>query len=97
MGEKSVSHQEYLIESLKEPSDAAAYVESAMEDGDPELLLLALRNVAEAQGGMAKVAKKSNLNRETLYRTLSTKGNPRLKSLTNILDAFGLRLAVHSK
>jgi probable addiction module antidote protein len=54
----------------------------------------ALRNVAEALGGIAEVAKAANLNRETLYRTLSEGGNPELRSLTAILGAAGLRLSV---
>jgi probable addiction module antidote protein len=54
----------------------------------------ALRNVAEALGGIAQVAKAANLNRETLYRTLSEGGNPELRSLTAILGAAGLRLSV---
>jgi probable addiction module antidote protein len=97
MPKKSIGYQEILIESLKDPKEAAAYVEAAIEDGDPELLLVALRNVAKAHGGMTEVARKAHLNRESLYKTLSSKGNPKLKSLTSILDAFGLRLAVQSK
>jgi probable addiction module antidote protein len=54
----------------------------------------ALRNVAEALGGIGQVAKAANLNRETLYRTLSEGGNPELRSLTAILGAAGLRLSV---
>ncbi len=97
MPKKAIRYQDVLIESLKDPKEAAAYVKAAMEDGDPELLLVALRNVAEAHGGMSEVARKAHLNRESLYKTLSSKGNPKLKSLTNILDAFGLRLAIQSK
>lgn len=54
----------------------------------------ALRNVAEALGGIAYVAKAAKLNRESLYRTLSESGNPELRSLTAILHAAGLRLSV---
>jgi len=90
----SASYQEWLIESLKDPKEAAAYLEAAIEDGDQAGLMRALRNVAEALGGIAQVAKAANLNRETLYRTLSEGGNPELRSLTAILGAAGLRLSV---
>lgn len=86
-----------MIESLKETEEAAAYLEAALEEGDSKVLLLALRNVVEAHGGMAKVARKTKLNRESLYRTLSKSGNPKLSSITSLLNAFDLRLSVHAK
>ena len=61
---------------------------------DPELFLLALRNVAEAQGGVAQLAEKTKLNRESLYKMLSERGNPELRSLDVLLHALGFRLAV---
>jgi probable addiction module antidote protein len=79
---------------LKDSENAAAYVEAAIEMGDPAGLLQALRNIAEARGGIARIAEKTGLNREALYRTLSRRGNPQLKSLAAILDATGLRLSV---
>ena len=94
---KSVSYQKYLVESLKDSKEAAAYLDAVLEDGDPQLLLLALRNLAEAKGGMAKVAREAKLNRVTLYRTLSRRGNPTIASLSKLLNAFDLRLAVHTK
>ena len=90
----SVPHRPHLLEWLKDPANAAAYVEAAIEEGDPAGLLQALRNVAEARGGIARIAEKTGLNREALYRTLSRRGNPQLKSLAAILDAAGLRLSV---
>ena len=68
-----------------------------MEEGDRALFLLALRNVAEAQGGMAAVAERAQLNRENLYRMLSQKGNPEIKSIVNLLHSMGLRLTVEPK
>jgi probable addiction module antidote protein len=65
-----------------------------LADGDPRAIPIALRTVADAIGGMAALADKTGLSRETLYRTLSEKGNPRLGTLTGILAAFGLRLSV---
>ena len=90
-------HQPYLLAWLKDAENAAAYVEAAIELGDPAGVLQALRNVAEARGGVARIAEKTGLNRETLYRTLSKRGNPELKSLTAILDATGLRLSVTAR
>jgi probable addiction module antidote protein len=65
-----------------------------LEDGDARAVPVALRTVAEAVGGMAALANKTKLSRETLYRTLSERGNPRLETLTAILAAFGMRLSV---
>ena len=93
--EKSRPYQEYLNEVLTDPLEAAGYLNAAMEEGDKELFLLALRNVAEARlGGMSKLAEATGLNRESLYRMLSGKGNPELKSLDRLLHALGLKIAV---
>jgi probable addiction module antidote protein len=90
----SVPSRPHLLKWLQEPRNAAAYVEAALEEGDAGDLLHALRNVAEARGGIALIAEQTGLNREALYRTLSKRGNPQLKSLAAILDATGLRLSV---
>lgn len=90
----SVPDRPHLLAWLKDAENAAAYVEAAIELGDPAGVLQALRNVAEARGGIARIAQKTGLNREALYRTLSKRGNPQLKSLTAILEATGLRLSV---
>ena len=93
--EKSRPYQEYLNKVLADPLEAAGYLNAAMEEGDKELFLLALRNVAEARlGGMSKLAEASGLNRESLYRMLSGKGNPELKSLDRLLHALGLKISV---
>ena len=65
-------------------------------DADVRAVPIALRTVADAVGGMAALADKTGLSRETLYRTLSEKGNPRLETLMSILEAFGLRLSVRA-
>jgi probable addiction module antidote protein len=91
---RSKNYQEYLIESLKDPEEAAEYLNVALKDGDPKIFLLALRNVAEALGGITKLSKKTKLNRVNLYRILSKKGNPELYSLEILLRALGLKLAV---
>ena len=82
---------------LKSDSDIAAYIEAMLEDGDARAVPVALRTVAEAAGGMAVLARKTGLSRETLYRTLSERGNPRLDTLAAILAIFGLRLTVRPR
>jgi probable addiction module antidote protein len=79
---------------LKDPRQAAAYLEAALDEGDPGVLLLALRQVAQAHGGIAEIARRAGLTRESTYRILSENGNPELKSLTALLAAAGLRLSV---
>jgi probable addiction module antidote protein len=94
---KSKSYQNNLIESLKDPTEAAEYLNSALEDGEPEVFLLALRDVVDSFGGMGKLAASTSLNRENLYRMLSTKGNPEFFSLSTVLNAVGFRLAVEPR
>ena len=90
----SVPYKPQLLKWLKDARNAAAYLEAAFEEDDVEGLMQAVRNIAEARGGVARVAEKTGLSRETLYRTLSKRGNPQVRSLAAILDATGLRLAV---
>jgi probable addiction module antidote protein len=94
MARRTTTYQEDLIEALKDPREAAAYLNAAMEEGDRALFLLALRNVAEAHGGMSAVSQKAQLNRESLYRMLSKKGNPEIKSIFTLLDSMGLKLTI---
>ena len=97
MAKRSVDYRETLIESLKDPAEAIAYLRAALEDDDmPEVFLLALRNVAEARG-MQWLAREAHLNRESLYRMLSEKGNPEMRSLCALLNALGLRLALEPR
>lgn len=90
----SVPHEAWLLEHLKDPAKAAAYLDAAIEDGDQAALMLALRNVARAHGGVAELARRSKLTREATYRMLSESGNPELRSFNAILAAAGLRLSV---
>jgi len=96
MTTKITSYQEDLIESLKDSREAAEYLNAAIEDGDKEVFLLAMRNVIIAHGGMTVVAKKARMNRESLYRMLSKKGNPELKSILNLLQIVGLKISIES-
>jgi len=87
------SYHDELIKDLTDPVEAAAYLNAALEDGSQDVFLMALRDLAEAKG-MSRLSKTAKLNRENLYRMLSSKGNPQLSSLTTILESAGLRLAV---
>ncbi len=86
-----------MLERLRDPATAAAYINAAAHEDDPSAFLQALRNVAEARGGLTKIATRADLNRQQLYRTLSSAGNPELRSLTRILEAAGLQLIVTAK
>jgi probable addiction module antidote protein len=86
-------HQKSLLETLKVPKEAAAYLNAALEEGDNELFLLALKNVVKASG-VTTVARKAHLNRENLYKMLSEKGNPELASLWAILSSIGLKISI---
>jgi len=94
----TVSYRDYLIKSLRDREDAAVYLKVALEeyekDKNREAFLLALRTVVEAQGGFTKLAEKTKLNRQNLYRSLSSHGNPRLSTLDSILQALGFRLSI---
>ena len=92
--ETSRSHEDWLVARLKNPKEAAAYIEAAIEENDQGVLMLALRQVAMARGGVAAIAENAGVAREATYRMLSGKGNPELKSFTALLAAAGLRLSV---
>ncbi len=79
---------------LETPEDVALYIEAALEEDDPKLLLAALRDVAESQGGMAMMAQRTGLGRESLYKSLSENGNPKLSTLFEVIKALGLHLSV---
>ena len=79
-----------------DPASAAEYLNPILEDGDQEELMLALRRISEAFGGVQKLARSARLIANTLYRTLSSKGNPELKSLPAVLRAMGMQLTVRS-
>lgn len=91
----SVSHEEAIVRRLRShPKFAAEYLRAAIEEDDePRVLLIALRHLAQAQG-VAKVAKAAGIERESLYRALSRRGNPRLSTLFAVAKAVGLKLTV---
>ena len=90
------SYRETLLDALKNPDEAAQYLNACLGDEDVRVFLLALRDVADARGGMRALARDARLNRESLYRMLSRSGNPSLDSLAAVLNACGLRLTVQS-
>ena len=92
----SVSHDEVMTRKLRaNKAFAAEYLKAVMEDTEePQALLVALRHVAEARGGIAKIAKAAGIERESLYRALSPRGNPRLSTLVAVTRAMGLTLTV---
>jgi len=90
----SASYDEWLAQTLQDPAEAAAYLQAAIDEGDQPGLMLALRRVAQARGGVARVASVAKLTREATYRMLSAKGNPELRSFTAVLSAAGLKLSI---
>ena len=96
----STSHDEAeatIRELRKSPEFAAEYLRAALEDADePRVLLIALRRIAEARGGIAKVAKAAGIERESLYRALSAHGNPRPSTLVAVAKAVGSKLTVEA-
>ncbi len=91
---KTVNHDEWLKNQLQNAEFAAEFINAASEDDDPKTYLTALRLVVEARGGIKKVAEKTSLSKESLYRTLSSRGNPTIKTLFAVLNATGLKMAV---
>jgi len=78
----------------KDPAYAVDLLNDILEDGEPAELLIMLRQMSKAFGGVGEVAKQAGVNANTLYRTLSTQGNPQVNTLSAILRTMGLRLAV---
>lgn len=93
MSEITVKYEDSLRAALTDPDEAAAYLNAAIEDGDPEVFLLALRDVAEARG-VSQAASQARPNRENLHGTLSSGANSQLIDLNTLLKSIGLRLAV---
>ncbi|MDZ4661264.1 MAG: putative addiction module antidote protein [Pseudomonadota bacterium] len=96
MAKQVKKYEDSLIESLRDPAEAVAYLNAHLEDekGDSEeLFLVALRNVAKAYG-FSEVAKSAKLGRESLYKALSSGGNPKIETLRALLKAMGLKLSV---
>lgn len=92
---KDRSHDAAMAELFRDdPAYAVELLNSILADGEQGELLIALRQMAEAFGGVRNVAKSAELNPNQIYRTLSGQGNPGVRSLSAILRAMGLRLAI---
>jgi probable addiction module antidote protein len=90
----TVSYKEDLLKRLKSDAEyRAMYLTEVVRDRDSKALLVALRNIAEAVGGIGRLAEETGMNRQGLYRLLSKDGNPRLLSFEKILDAFGVEMS----
>lgn len=95
---RSRNYQDFLLEQLQDHDFAVAYLNEALneslkgDEGSQKLFLIALRNVAEAQGGVGTLAKKARVGRESLYKTLSGTGNPKWHTLVSLCVAMGLNL-----
>ena len=99
MNKTSRPHDEAMVDLLRQdPAFADDYLTAALDEADQPggrvALLSALRQIAEAQG-MATVAERAGIPRESLYRALGPKGNPTIKTLLAVVNAAGLKLAVH--
>lgn len=96
MSQNKYSYKADLLERLANPAYAELYLDAAAKDSR-EVFLLALRDVAESQQGIGKLATDTRLNRENLYKALSQEGNPRYSTLESVLDALGMNLSVKLK
>lgn len=96
MVRKMIDYREELINSLEDPKEAIAYLNAALHDDDPRLILIAIRNVYEAQGGdMTSLEKEAkSINENNLYHVLSTRGAPKLASIKSVLENMGLELQI---
>jgi len=92
------TYRQIVQEIVKDPAEAAEYLTAALEeyenDGNLPSFLTAIRTVVEAQGGIGKLADKTKLNRQHLYRSLSEKGNPTIRTLNLILQNIGVKLTI---
>lgn len=92
---RDISNDDAMAQEFRDdPAYAVEFLNAILEDGDQGELLIALRQMAKAFGGMQTVAEKAQLNPTQIYRTLSAEGNPGLTSISAILRAMGMRLAV---
>jgi probable addiction module antidote protein len=87
----TIDYKESLLKDLQDPTYSAGYLTASLEEGE-DVFLLAVRDVAQAHGGLTVLAQSTKLNRENLYDMLSTSGNPRLSSISTILDQLGFEI-----
>lgn len=87
------SYDVFLRKELRDSEFAAEYLTAAVQDASLEGFLIALKNVAEAHGGVGTIAKLTKLNRQGMYKMFSERGNPTVSSLVSVLNAIGLDLS----
>jgi probable addiction module antidote protein len=93
----SRSHDEAIDELFRDDPDLSAeYLNLTLREGTQEEFLFALRRVVKVYGGIAKLADATGLNENTLHRTLSARGNPRLTTLAGICKAVGMEISITS-
>lgn len=97
MSRKYLKFKDYLVEKLHDPIEAQAFLDAAIqeyeEDNDAEALMLALRYLAEAQGGVPQLSERTHLNRQNLYKILTGKTVPRFDTMVSIIKGLGYHLA----
>jgi probable addiction module antidote protein len=95
---KTVRYHDILMDELQDKELCIAYLNECLSDEDPRIFLNALRNVIEAQfGSMQDVAKKSNIQRQHLYKMLSDDGNPQLSSIYKLINGLGFKLSINTE
>ena len=82
------------LEGLKDPDEARAYLNAALNEGELRYVLLAMQDIAKAQGGFSKLARETGLSRVNLYSALSETGNPRFDSISRVLRSLGMQVTV---
>jgi probable addiction module antidote protein len=87
-------YRDYLKEKIKDPVERAAYINAALEDGEPKILLAVLKDCVESMGGISWLSGETHMTRAAIYKILSTEGNPKYDSLLKVLTPLGLRLNV---
>ncbi len=90
----SDNFSDLLQDYLSDPEEAALYLDAIIESNDSGALLVGLKHVADAQGGMKKLSDAAALDRVSLYKTLREEGNPKFETLTKIVNALGMRLSI---
>ena len=91
MTNKNDDWDDYLGETLADPEKAADYLTACLEEG-ADVFLLAIRDVAKAQGGMSKLSDDTDLAREALYRMFSDTGNPTFSSISTVMESLGIKI-----
>jgi probable addiction module antidote protein len=95
---RTKDYEDSLIEALKDPEEALAYLNATLMDEDQEVFLLALKHVLKAQGvDISSFAEETQITRQNIYHMLSKKGNPRWHNFRSIIDAMGLQFKLETK